>query len=123
MAKILVIENEPNIQKMIEVNLAASGYEVLVALDGELGLAVVQQEYPDLILLDLRLPGISGWDVLASLKDRQKLREIPVIMMTASAQDDQEEKARLAGAAGYLLKPFTADELMLNVKQSLEKRR
>ena len=119
MPKILVIEDELNIQKLAKVNLTASGYQVLVAPDGEEGLRLVQLERPDLILLDLRLPGMSGWDILMVLKTSQKLRKIPVIIMTATVLQSGEYKFPSMRTAGYLTKPFTVDKLLRQVKQAL----
>ncbi len=119
MPKILVIEDELNIQKLAKANLTASGYEVLVAGNGEEGLRLAQQEHPNLILLDLRLPGMSGWDFLMILKTNQKLRKIPVIIMTATVPQSGEYKFPSMRTAGYLTKPFTVDELLRQVKQAL----
>lgn len=93
--KILVIEDEINIQKLAEL------------------------ERPNLILLDLRMPGMSGWDVLMVLKTNQRIRRIPVIIMTATVPGSEEYKIRGVRVAGYLAKPFSADELMRQVKQVL----
>ena len=121
MPKILVIEDEQNIQKLIRVNLTARGYQVLVAPDGEKGLSLAQLEHPDLILLDLMLPGMSGWDVLIALKANPKLRKIPVIIMTALEQEREEDKVRSMRAAGYLMKPFSVGELIHEVERVLTK--
>lgn len=122
MPKILVIDDELNIRKLAEANLSASGCQVATAVNGEDGLQQARFQYPDLILLDLKLPGMSGWDVLAALKVDAKLREVPVIVMTGSVQAGQQEKALSMGAAGYLTKPFAAGELLCQVEQALEKR-
>ncbi len=119
MPKILVIEDEPNIQKLAKANLTASGYQVLVAGNGEEGLSLAQREHPNLILLDLMLPGMPGWDVLMVLKADRKLQKIPVIIMTAAAPQSGEYKFPRMRTAGYLPKPFTADELLRQVKQAL----
>jgi len=117
--KILVIEDELNIQKLAKTNLTASGYQVLVAGNGEEGLELAKLERPNLILLDLRMPGMSGWDVLMALKTNQRLRRIPVIIMTATMPDSEEYKIRGMRTVGYLVKPFTVDELLQKVKQAL----
>jgi len=119
LTKILVIEDEPTIQKLVKANLTASGYQVLVAGNGEEGLRVAQLERPDLILLDLMMPGMSGWDVLISLKANQELQKTPVIIMTASLGENKQDKARSLGAVGYLVKPFSVDELLHQVNQVL----
>ena len=119
MPKILVIEDEINIQKLAEANLTASGYQVLVAGNGEEGLELAGLKHLNLILLDLRMPGMSGWDVLMVFKADRRLQRIPVIIMTAIVPEAEEFKIRGMRAAGYLTKPFSADELMRQVKQVL----
>ena len=119
MPKILVIEDELNIQKLAKTNLTASGYQVLVAGNGEERLRLAESEHPHLILLDLRLPGMSGWDVLMTLKADRKLQKIPVIIMTAMAPQSEEYKFASMRTAGYLIKPFSIDELLRRVKQIL----
>jgi two-component system phosphate regulon response regulator PhoB len=92
---------------------------MLIASDGERGLELIESERPDLILLDIKLPGISGLDVLKTLKDSDDLRGIPVIIATASAGLVNEEKAQALGSAGFLVKPFSIDKLVLQLKQVL----
>lgn len=120
MPKILVIEDEANIQKLVNANLTDSGYKVFVAGNGEEGLRLAQREHPSLILLDLRLPVMSGWDVLMFLKADRKLQKIPVIIMTATVPENSEFKFPSMRTAGYLVKPFDLDELLGKVKQALE---
>jgi len=119
MSKILVVENEQNIQKLTRANLIASGYQVLAAPDGEEGLRLAERSRPDLILLDLMMPGISGWDVLMTLRADRRLNRTPVIVMTASHRAGNREKARGMGTAGYLTKPFSVTELLGRVKQAI----
>jgi len=119
MPKILVIDDEPNIQKLAKANLTARGFQVLVAADGEEGVRLAQLERPNLILLDLRLPGMSGWDVLMILKTDRKLQKIPVIIMTATVPRDGKQEFPSMRTAGYLVKPFSVDELLHQVKQAL----
>ena len=117
MPKTLVIDDELNLQKMVKANLATRGYQVAVASDGEKGLKLAQLEHPNLILLDLMLPSMSGWDVLMALKTNRKLQKIPVIIMTATMPQNQEYKFPSMRTAGYLVKPFVVDELLHKVKQ------
>ena len=119
MPKILVIENEISVQKLAQANLIASGYQVLLAADGGKGLRLAQAEHPGLILLDLRMPGMSGWDVLVALKANRNIQGIPVIIMTASVRKQQKERALAMGAVGYLTKPFCIEELLRQVRQAL----
>ncbi len=117
--KVLIIDNELNIRKLVEVNLTASGSEVLTASDGNTGLQVARCHNSALILLDLRMPFMSGWDVLRELKADSQLHSIPVILITASVRTNQEEKALREGAVGYMTKPFTVDELLSQVKKGI----
>jgi len=120
--KILIIDDEQNLRKMAGVNLTARGHQVLTAPTGERGLKLAQLEHPDLILLDLMLPGISGWDVLMALKADRKLKKIPVIILTALEQEREEDKIRSMRASGYLVKPFGIEKLLHLVEQVLGKR-
>lgn len=119
--KVLVIENETSIQKFARANLNVSGYDVVVADDGENGLRLAQLERPALILLDLMMPGLSGWDVLTALRADQELSQTPVVIMTAFVSERREakRKASSAGAVGYLTKPFAVDELLRQVEHAL----
>ncbi len=117
--RVLVIDNEPGVQELVKVNLTASGYEVLVTGDGETGLKLARSKRPGLILLDLRMPGMSGWDVLKALKADSQLHNIPVIVVTASLQTNQEERALHEGATAYMTKPFAVKELLSQVKKAI----
>jgi DNA-binding response OmpR family regulator len=119
MSAILVIEDELNVQRFLKANLSASGYYVNIVGDGEKGLKLVQSKQQDLIFLDLRLPGISGWDVLARLKSEEKFAEIPVIVITASVHGNGKEQALAMGAVEYIVKPFTVDKLLTVVRKYL----
>lgn len=121
MPKVLVIDDEQNLQKLVRVNLSARGYQVIAASDGKRGLKLAQLEHPDLILLDLLMPSISGWDVLTALKADPKLQKVPVVILTAAVREGEEGKARGIGASGYLVKPFGIDELLHHVEQVLRK--
>ena len=119
MPKILAIEDELHIRRLTQANLTASGYEVLAASHGEQGLSLAQRERPDLILLDLRFPGTSGWDVLAALGASQEFRAVPVVMMTGTVPRCEAREVRGMSSAGCLTKPFGIDELLDQVKRVL----
>jgi DNA-binding response OmpR family regulator len=121
LSKILLVDDEPNIQRLLRASLAAMGYRVLVASNGEEALGLARLECPDLVLLDLKIPRISGWDVLASLKADEKLRQTAVIIMTGAANPSDEDTARSMGAVGCLAKPFTPDELTHEINLVLGK--
>ncbi len=119
MPKILVIEDDQDIQKLTRANLAASGYKVFVADNGESGVKLSRRERPDLVLLDLRLPDMSGWDVLMLIRTDRRLKRLPVIIMTATAPQGTDYKLASMRTAGYLIKPFEIKELVRKVAQAL----
>jgi DNA-binding response OmpR family regulator len=115
MKKILLIEDTPDMRNLLQSNLAARGYAIEMADDGEKGLARAYQNQPDLILLDVRLPGMSGWEVLAKLKSDNALKTIPVIVMTASENLDDETRALDLGAVCYFTKPFSLKDFLSKI--------
>lgn len=114
--RILVIEDETDIREVIEFNLRREGYRVLGAGDGEAGLDLVRREFPDAILLDRMLPGVSGVELCKRLKADPDLRTIPVIMVTAKTEVDDVVDGLDAGADDYLTKPFSPKELLARLK-------
>ncbi len=118
--KVLLVDDEPSIIKMITKRLEFEGYEVLVAMNGEEALEKAKSERPDLIVLDLMLPKVNGFDVCAELKQHQRSWEIPVITIFSgdSSTDDQARCLKL-GAAAYVTKGQGAAPLMAQVKELL----
>ena len=120
--RVLVVDDEPNIAKIVKKQLEVSGYDVIVAGDGEIALTKVREEHPDVILLDVMLPKRNGYEVLGILKQDEQLRRIPVIMLTARAQQPQDQDASLGhGADAYLAKPFQLEELVEQVQALLDR--
>ena len=118
MKKILIIEDESALQKTLGEALSQQGYEVLSALNGEVGLKLVQSEKPDLILLDLILPKIHGFDVLKKIKDNPETKEIPVIVLTNLETIEDIKKAIELGATTYLVKAdYSLKELTIKINQ------
>ena len=118
MKKILIIEDESVLQKTLGEVLSQQGYEILSALDGEVGLKLAQSKKPDLILLDLILPKIHGFDVLKKIKDNPETKEIPVIVLTNLESIEDIEKAIKLGATTYLVKAnYSLEELTMKVNQ------
>jgi len=119
--KILVVEDEKDIVKMIEYNLKKEGYKVIDAREGEDALDLAVREYPNLILLDLMLPGIDGLEVCKSLKKESKTSSIPIIMLTAKAQESDKVVGLELGADDYITKPFSPRELIARIKAVLRR--
>jgi two-component system cell cycle response regulator DivK len=122
MTKILVVEDHPANMKLAVLLLQKAGYSVLSAMDGEAGLAIAQTEQPDLILMDIQLPGMDGLAATALLKQNLATRAIPVIALTALAMTSDENRCRNAGCDGYISKPLRYQELLAEIKAQLAKR-
>ena len=118
MPKILVIDDDLNVCKLMRANLATREYQVSISADGETGLKQAALNPPDLILLDLKMPGMSGWDVLMALKNSSKLRKIPVIIMTAWITAGEDYGIR-GGNAAFLNKPFSVDDVKEAIRRLL----
>jgi signal transduction histidine kinase len=114
-----VDDQEPNI-RLVGAILTQSGYEVIPAFDGEQALARAAVRTPDLILLDMRMPGLDGFAVVERLRSDPRTRDVPVIFLTAAAEREHLVKAFAAGAVDYLTKPFVAEELIARVRAHIE---
>lgn len=115
--KILVVDDEPDILKVVTYRLKKSGYEVLEAVDGQKALGLIEKEMPDLILLDLRLPVIDGYEVCERVKADERFKNIPVIILTASVTSDMQEKIKQIKADDYAVKPFDSEVLLAKVRR------
>jgi DNA-binding response OmpR family regulator len=120
MKTVLVIDDESNIRKSIEFCLEQAGYSVVIAQDGLSGMQKALETKPDLILLDLVLPKMNGYLVCEALKSEESTSSIPLVIMSAKAEEEDIEKARMHGADDYMVKPFTPDELRKKVKEKLK---
>src|SRR5581483_4400232 len=117
MAKILYVEdNEDNVY-MLRRRLTKLGYEMIVAEDGEKGVAAASRERPDLILMDLSLPVLSGWDAARKLKGAEDTRRIPIIALSAHALDGEREKALAAGCDEFETKPVDLSRLLAKIER------
>ena len=119
--QILIIEDEPDIQELLSFNLDNNGYKVYTASNGEKGLEVARKEHPDLILLDLMLPGIHGLDVCRIIKSDQETSGISIIMLTALGQEEDIIKGLETGADDYVTKPFSLQVLEARIKSVLRR--
>lgn len=119
MKKILIIEDEPNIRELVLYNLQANGYEGIQAEDGIMGITMVHTEKPDLILLDIMLPGKNGYDICREL--RTEGNNTPIIMLTAKTEEIDKVLGLEFGADDYISKPFGIRELMARIKAVLRR--
>lgn len=120
-ARILVVDDEPDITALVAYHLARAGYRVKTAGTGTEALEAVAAEPPDLVVLDLMLPGRSGLEVLAELRRGEATRDVGVILLTARREEGDRIKGLAQGADDYLTKPFSPDELVLRVKAVLRR--
>jgi len=120
-ARILVIEDEPDILELAAFNLQQAGFAVERAADGETGLRQAAADPPDLVVLDLMLPGIDGFEVCRLLKQDEATRRIPVLMLTARAEEVDRIVGLELGADDYVVKPFSPRELILRIKAILRR--
>jgi DNA-binding response OmpR family regulator len=121
-AKVLVIEDDRSLVEVLSYNLKAAGYEVLVATDGQDGLLRAETKSPDLVVLDLMLPVVDGLDVCRRLRAQPATRDLPIIMLTAKAEESDEIVGFSLGADDYVTKPFSVKVLLERVK-ALRRRR
>ena len=120
MATILVVEDNPTNMKLAITLLEAAGHSVLTATDAEAGLTMARAERPDLILMDIQLPGIDGLEATAQLKRDEATSAIPVIALTALAMKGDEERIRAAGCDGYIAKPMRYKEFQATIDAQLQ---
>ncbi|HXV80155.1 MAG TPA: response regulator transcription factor [Candidatus Binatia bacterium] len=119
--KILVVEDEPDISKLVSYNLAQERFKVLTAEDGEQALKVIQREKPNLVVLDLMLPGLSGMEVCKILRERPETAKLPILMLTAKAGEADRIVGLEMGADDYLTKPFSPREMVARVRAILRR--
>jgi CheY-like chemotaxis protein len=121
MAKILVAEDERDIRDLVSFTLQYAGYDVISASNGEEALQLALKEKPDLILSDVRMPKMTGYEVCKRLKADPEMQHIPVVFLSAKGQEAEVQTGLAVGATDYLLKPFAPDQLMARVAEILAK--
>jgi DNA-binding response OmpR family regulator len=119
MAKILIAEDERDIRDLITFTLRFAGHEVIPTANGEEAWLTAQQVLPDLILMDVRMPRMTGYEACEHLKATESTKNIPVIFLSAKGQESEVRTGIEAGAEEYILKPFSPDQLTARIKQIL----
>lgn len=120
-AQILVVDDEPDILSVLVYHLSREGYRVTTAVNGQGALTSAEAEQPDLIILDLMLPGMDGYEVLQRLRGAESTSSMPVILLTARREEDERVRGFEVGADDYITKPFSARELTLRVEALLRR--
>ena len=119
--KVLLVEDEPAQREVLSYNLSSEGFDVVTAADGDEAILLIQEEAPDIIVLDWMLPGISGIEICRRVKTRAETRGIPVIMLSARAEEVDRVRGLETGADDYVVKPYSVLELMARVRNQLRR--
>lgn len=112
MAMILIVEDDPNNQRMLSYTLRKAGHEVSIAQNGELGLAALEQAQPDLVMLDVAMPQMDGLTMLRHVRSHRLFHSIPVVILTASSDDQERLIAEAQGVSGFLTKPSSSRAIL-----------
>ena len=121
MTKILIAEDEKDIRDLVVFSLTYGGFEAISALNGVDAVAKAEAELPDLILMDVRMPTMSGYEACERLKQNPATRDIPIVFLSAKGQEAEIRQGLSAGAEEYILKPFAPDELVKRVREILRR--
>ena len=121
MAKILIAEDERDIRDLVAFTLRFAGHEVFAASNGEEAVEMAPNVNPDLILMDVRMPRMTGYEACRAMKADPNLKDIPVVFLSAKGQESERQQGLEAGAEEYLLKPFAPDQLTMHIKNILAK--
>ncbi len=116
---VLVVEDEPDIASVLKIRLESKGFEVLTASDGREGLSLIREAFPDIVLLDILMPGMNGLQLCSILRTEERLKCIPVVMLTARAGEQAREESMSAGADAYFSKPYDWERLYSSIKEFL----
>lgn len=119
MSLIFIVDDDPDVRELVQYKLLQAGHEVLSATNGQDALRLVPTALPELLLLDVMMPGLSGFEVLAQLRAFDVTRALPIIMLTAKVQETDTERGFTLGADDYMTKPFSPRELMRRVNTQL----
>ena len=120
---VLIVEDEPPLVEVLRYNFQSAGFDTLTTMDGEEALIMVEEESPDLIVLDWMLPGLSGIEVCRTIRERQKTRATPIIMLTARGEEGDRIRGLDAGADDYVVKPFSPNELVARARAVIRRTR
>jgi len=119
MATIMVVEDDEELNELLHYNLSRVGYRVIQVWDGAEAIQAIPREMPDLVLLDIMLPGADGWEVCRSLSETPELQRIPIIIFTAKSAREDFDQARQFNLAGYFTKPYATPDVLRHVEKVL----
>jgi len=119
MKKILIVDDEPNIIMSLEYALQKNGFEVFVARDGQEALDILKKHIPDLVLLDIMMPNVDGFETLRKIRENEKLNAVQVVFLSAKNKTTDIEKGLQLGAASYVTKPFSLKKMIAEINELL----
>lgn len=121
--KVLIVEDDEDLAYMLEYNLSKNGYHAVTALNGQVACQMIEKDSPDLLLLDILLPDVNGWQICEIIRnsDQEEIREIPIIMLTALGSPEDKLKGIELGADDYIPKPFSIKELLFKVDRPIRR--
>lgn len=122
-SRVLAVDDEPHILRLLELTLTLEGFEVVTAQSGPEALAEVRRSPPDLILLDVMMPGMDGFQVAAALKSEPGTRDIPIVFLTARGREADRQRGKAVGSADYITKPFRPSRLVALIREFLKSRK
>jgi len=120
--RILIVDDDPVIVRLLQVNFRLDGYDVEIAGRGDEAIAKMRERHPDVVLLDVMMPGLDGWEVCVRMKDDPNLADVAVVFLSARAQDEDRERGRALGVLGYVTKPFDPAQLVVDLRRWLAER-
>ena len=120
MSKILIAEDDQDIRELIVLTLQFNGFDVVSVEDGQAAVDKATQDNYDLILMDVRMPRMTGYEACSILKKREKTKDVPIVFLSAKGQETEIQTGLEAGATAYILKPFAPDELVAQIKKVLK---
>jgi DNA-binding response OmpR family regulator len=118
-SSVLIVDDEPNIVLSLEFLMRQQGYEVRTAADGETALAEIERQPPDVVLLDVNIPRLNGFEVCERIRANPEWRAVRILMLTAKGREVEREKGLALGADGYVIKPFATRELIAQMRELL----
>lgn len=117
--RVLVVDDEASLRALVKANLEIDGLEVIEAVDGYEGMDMMREKKPDLVLLDIMMPGKDGIEMLEEISADEELRDIPIVLLTAKGEQEDLEKGADLGARGHITKPFDPEQMVRTVKAAL----
>ncbi len=119
MARVLIVDDDPMVTRLVRINLELEDFEVIEAWDGKTAIEIIKDNTPDLLLLDIMMPQMDGWEILKRVREDLAIKDLPIVILTAKVQDEDIARGWRMGADGYIVKPFNPVSLAEALRQVL----